>query len=121
MKVNVKKILKDYQGRDIKMRNEENKLVPVTVREALNLIINGAELSPTGQPVPIPAGTKGRIYYLSTKLWGAKEEMKVSVEDATFIKERAGKVANVTPLVYGRICDILDGKDEKEEKSKPKA
>jgi len=122
MKVNIHEVLKDYQGKGINMRDSDNKLVPMTVREALNAVINGVEVAPDGRPKPVPAALKGRIYHLSTKLWGAKEEMKLTVEGAAFVKDRAGKVANISPLIYGRICDILEGKDgKKEEESKPKA
>ena len=110
MKINIKETLKDYRGKDLKIRDEKNKLVAITVRDALNLIINGAELNANGQAMPLTAEAKGRIYQLSIKLWGAKEEMKLSVESAAFIKERAGKVANISPLIYGRVCDLLENK-----------
>ena len=109
MKVKVKEILKDYSGRDLKMMLDD-KEVPLTVRQAINSAINGIVVGPNGQAVPLKAEDKGRIYQLSTKLWSAKKEVNLTVDEMAFIKERAKQVSNITPLVYGRICDLLEKK-----------
>jgi len=114
MKINLKQVLKDYEDKSLKMIKAGKKDKDLTVRDALNSVINGVELGARGAPVPLTADLKGRIYHLSVKLWLAKKELQLSVESAAFIKDRAGKVANINPLVYGRICDLLEGKRGKE-------
>jgi hypothetical protein len=50
------------------------------------------------------------IYSLSVKLYD-NDEVELTLEDAALIKERVGKTFN--PLVYGRSCDLLEGKTTK--------
>ena len=113
MKINIRQVLKNYQGKKLQSGGEGDiKLKDLTVRDALNEVINGVELTPQGQQMPLTAEKKGRIYQLSTKLWSVKKNIDLSVEEAAFIKERAGQVVNINPLVYGRVCDLLERKNE---------
>jgi hypothetical protein len=48
---------------------------------------------------------KSKIYELTTKLY-KKKELDLTLDDRSFLKERVGKVYG--PLIYGRICDILE-------------
>ena len=126
MRVNIKQILKDYQGRDMKSVDDETvkkngketvvrKERDLLLRDAINLAVNGIILNTQGQALPSKPEDKGRIYQLSNKIYGAKKDVQFTAEEVTFIKKRAKEVSNITPLVCGRICDILEGK-QKEEK-----
>ena len=101
----------------MKTIGEDKEEKDLTVRDVLNSVINGVEVVQRQQKPLTPEET-GRIYQLSTKLWDAKEEIELTVEEASFIKDRAGKVANINPLVYGRVCDILEEKHGKEKSKK---
>tara|TARA_Y100000310_G_scaffold260707_2_gene269792 strand:- start:8840 stop:9175 length:336 start_codon:yes stop_codon:yes gene_type:complete len=111
MKLNIRQVLKSYQGENMKMVGENDKERDLTVRDALNSAINGVELNPQGQQKTLTAEDKGRIYQLSTKLWSVSKDIDLSVEEAAFIKKRLGVVANVNPLLFGRISDLLEKKD----------
>ncbi len=112
MRINIKEVLKDYRGRGMETVDGDNKKEPMTVRIALNAAVNGVVIL-NGQVVPLTAEDKGRIYQLSTKLWSAKKEVDLTVDEMAFIKKRAGQVSNINPLLNGRICDLLEGKDAK--------
>ena len=117
MRINIKANVKGYTGNDLKSQIDPargvKKPAKLTVRDILNEVINGTIINQQGRPTPASAEEKGRIYQLSTKLWNAKKNIKFSVEEAAFIKKRAGQVVNVTPLIYGRVCDLLEQKDVK--------
>jgi len=108
MKINIKAPLKTYQGKTAKTLDENNKQRDMIIRDAINLALNGTELTPQGQAAAVSVENKGKIYQLSTKLWSAGKEISLTTDEASFLKERAGKVANITPLVYGRLVDLLD-------------
>jgi len=121
MKVNIKQVLKDYQNKDMKTLDEEivekdgkevkiKKERNLLLRDAINLAVNGIILNAQGQALPSKPEEKGRIYQLSNKIWSAKKDVDFTSEEITFIKKRANEVANITPLVCGRICDILEKK-----------
>ena len=123
MRINIKQTVKDYQGRDMKTADEETikkdgkeikvkKERDLLLRDAINLAVNGIILNAQGQALPSKPEEKGRIYQLSTKIWNTKKDVKFTAEEITFIKKRAKEVSNITPLVCGRICDILEGKSE---------
>lgn len=67
-------------------------------------------LAALNNPAPnenLGAEAKSRCYQLSGKFFNGKH-VTLTVDEAAFIKERAG-VALATPLVYGRLCDWLEG------------
>ena len=123
MKVNIKQVIKDYQGKNMRTVDEETvekdgkevkikKERDLLLRDVINLAINGIILNAQGQALPSKPEEKGRIYQLSTKIWQSKKDVDFTSEEITFIKKRANEVANITPLVCGRICDILEAKKE---------
>ena len=116
MRINIKAVLKNYKGKNIRVPDDNGKETDFTVRDALNSVINGVEVTSQGQPKSLSAEEKGRIYQLSTKLWSVKKEIKLSPEEIVFIKKRLSLVANVTPLIFGRVGELLEDKDEKETK-----
>ena len=119
MRINIKAVLKNYKGKKLTRGDGTN----YTVRDALNDVINGVEMKPQGsgrelQPAILSAEDKGRIYQLSTKLWSVRKTLKLSPEEIVFIKKRKGVVANITPLVFGKVGELLEDKDEEEKKVK---
>jgi DNA helicase TIP49 (TBP-interacting protein) len=114
MKVKIHEVIKNYKGKPYGFI-EDGKRVEMTVRDALNEAINGYEVVGDRQ-VPLTSEEKGRIYQLSTKLWSATQEVDFTPEEIVFIKERAGKVVNVDPLVNGRIGELFEEKVKKEAK-----
>jgi len=121
MRINIKANVKGYKGNDLvepadpaRGVKKEKKL---TVRDILNQVINGIFITQQGRPATLSAEAKGRIYQLSTKLWNAKKNISLSVEEVAFIKKRAGEVSNITPLVYGRVVDLLEQNDGKTEET----
>jgi hypothetical protein len=59
------------------------------------------------------AEDKNKAFNLSLKLFASKE-VNITVTEAAMFKERVGKIYN--PLVYGRICHLLDGESSEIEK-----
>ena len=116
MKIHLEQVLKDYRGMDVEQVNEEEKNEKFTVRLAINSAVNGIEVTPDGRQKPLTAKEKGKIYQLSNVIWGAKNEVELTVDDVSFIKKRMDAVSNTTPLVYGRLLEILEGKDGKKGK-----
>ena len=53
MKIDVRRVIKNYEGEEMKTQDGEGKEQPLTVRRALNFVINGAEMVPgPGGPRP---------------------------------------------------------------------
>lgn len=98
MRIKVTDILTDYEGK--KVYEGE---APVTYRSVFATALN--TVSDQDRPEP---EQMAHIYALSVKLYSSNE-IDLTLEDATLIKERVGKVYN--PLVYGRTCDLLEGKE----------
>jgi len=106
MKINVLDSLKDYEGKEIKSLDTNKKEVSFTLRTAISMALNG-NVVVNGQAQPITAEDKAKIYQLCTKLFSNKE-VDFTVDDMAFIKERAGKVAEINPLVYGQLCKLFE-------------
>jgi len=124
MKIDIRPVIKNYEGKNMKTIDEQGKETGLlTVKLALNRVINGVELveTPRGRQQKIlTAEERGRIYQLSTKLWNARKRVEFTHDEVTFLRDRAGKVSDLTPLLYGRVCDLLEGKNEEKSEEKPK-
>jgi len=59
------------------------------------------------------AEAKAKCYQLSLKFFKKGKEVDLTVDEATFIKERAGKI--LSALAYGRLCDWIEGVDNDED------
>ncbi len=101
MKIKVIQALKDYEGKDILQQDSKDKL---DLRTVISTAINATPMPPAKQ---ISAEEKNKAYQISLKVW-AKKEVDLTVDQLAFIKEKVGIVYN--PLVYGRVCDILEGR-----------
>ncbi|HTE57873.1 MAG TPA: hypothetical protein VK694_03935 [Verrucomicrobiae bacterium] len=100
MRIKVTDQLTDYEDRKLVEGTE-----PVTYRRVFVTALNAFE--DKDRPAP---DVMAQIYALSTRLYGANE-VDLTLEEASLIKERVGKVYN--PLVYGRTCDLLEGTTSK--------
>lgn len=96
MKVNVVNVIEDYQGKPV----QDGELT-LTVREVIVSSIN-AVFGPGQQS----AEEKYRCYFISKKVWSGKE-VDLTPKEIAIVKQKVGERFN--PLVYGRICDLLDG------------
>lgn len=96
MKIDVTKQILDYEGNPLDGGTATYRSV---ISAALNNLEAGEQLL---------AEQKARMYELSVKIFKSKE-VKLSVEEAAFVKERVAKFFN--PLVYGRVSDLLEGID----------
>lgn len=67
-------------------------------------------LSGPGPNENMGAEAKARCYQMSLKLLRGKH-VKLTVDEAAFIKERAG-VLLTSSLVYGRLCDWVEGNEQ---------
>ena len=120
MKIDIRPVIRNYDGKEMKMVDEQGKETGLlTVRIAFSRAINGIEVveTPRGRAKKIlTEEEKAKTDQLARKLWDANKRVNFTVDDAAFIKKKAGKVANITPLVYGVICDLLEGKNEEEKR-----
>jgi hypothetical protein len=100
MRVHVAQQLTDYEGRKLVDGKD-----PVTFRRVFATALNASDEKDRPGPEKM-----AQIYALSVKLYSG-EEIELTLEEATLIKEQVGKVYN--PLVYGRTVDLLEGKTAK--------
>lgn len=108
MKIFVINTLKNYDGKEI--LDSEGK--PLSIRNAVIIALN----SYLSGEVPT-AEQKNKAFHISMKLY-ASEEVDLTLDDRAFIKERAGIILGV--IVYGRVCEILEGEDHQEIKNENK-
>ena len=95
------------------MIEKGTKKKPLVLRSVISFAIN--LLSAPGAK-QMTAEEKNKAYQLSVKVW-SKKEVNFTVDQLALIKKRVGEVYN--PLVYGRVCDILEGNsNEKSEDQK---
>lgn len=100
MKINLSETIKSYDGKDLIGEGK----TPIILRDLIVTALNNV----TREEILI-AEQKAKIYQLSVKLYSNKE-VDLTLDDRSFIKERAGKV--LLPLAYGRICEILEGENK---------
>lgn len=121
MRVNLKQVLKDYEGKEIKvstcfycnsaLRDETGKIVSEEDRKPYtleNILINA--LSGFTKDEAPTAELKNKIFQLNLKMAG-KNEVDLGEKERTFIQERIDKIISI-PLLYGRAIAAL--KDPKE-------
>lgn len=106
MKINLTQPILDYENKEIK---ENDKIVDL--RQIFIGALNNSVVGDDGRAEVILAEDKAKIYQLSVKLYEANE-VDLTIDDRSFIKERVGKL--YTPIVYGRVCEILEGDDKKD-------
>jgi len=117
VRLNVKQYVLDYEGKPLMTNKtnpdgsvilgEDHKPIqePELLRNYLAVALNSAA---QGENEVFTPEQKAKIYELTTKLY-KKKEVDLTLDDRSFLKERVGKVYG--PLVYGRICDILEEKE----------
>lgn len=105
MKINLKALVLDYEGKPIKPADSEE---PIRYFEVFNQALNG---NIPGEM--LTAEVKSKIYQLTMKIYKEKDkEPNFTPEQLTLVKERVGK--SYAPIIYGRICDLIDGTGEPE-------
>lgn len=98
MKITVTEKLKDYENKPL--IEDENSVV---LRDIFAIALNNNS-SVEDQLTP---ELKLKVYKLTQKIF-ATDKVELTVDEAALIKERVGLV--YTPLIYGRVCEVLDGK-----------
>lgn len=126
MKINVLTPLKDYSGKNL--TTKETNMVdgkPVTtdkeftIRDAFENAINSLKTDPTTkQPELLTTEVRNKIYQINLKLYAlnSSHEADLSVTELAFIKDRADIGYANNPLVYGRICEVIEGPQTEEVK-----
>jgi hypothetical protein len=116
MRLNVKQHVLDYEGKPLltdktnsdgsPMLDENHRPVkePETLRSYLVLALNNKSRAETE---PLGAEEAAKRYQLSTKLY-AKSEVDLTHSECALLLERIAAIFD-SPLVIGRIGDILEG------------
>jgi hypothetical protein len=119
MRLSVKQHVLDYDGKPLLtnktnpdgsvLLGEDKRPIqePETLRSYLVTALNNkarTETEPTG------AEESAKRYQLSTKLY-AKNDVDLTLVERTLLLERIGALYGDVPLVYGRICDILEERE----------
>ena len=104
MRLNVMQTLKDYKGEPI--LNSKDELT--TLREVIYVACNTFATDEKG----MTAEEKSKLFQITTKVY-EKNEVSFTVDQLAKIKDRVGKIC--PPLIYGRICEILDKEDDLED------
>jgi hypothetical protein len=119
MRLNVKQHVLDYESKPLltNKTNPDGSVVlgkgnrpvqePETLRSYLVTALNNKAMTETDA---IGAEEAARRYQLSTKLY-AKNEVDLTLTERTLLLERIGALYVDVPLVYGRICDILEERE----------
>lgn len=97
MKLNHLEVVKDWEGNTIQSEGKD-----LTYRELIVTAVNNV-----GPQENMGAEAKARSYAISGKLYGKGKDVVLTVDERSFIKERAGII--LSPLAYGRLCDWLEG------------
>ncbi len=103
MRIKVTDQLTDYEGRKLVDGKD-----PVTFRRVFATALNAFDEKDRPAPEKM-----AQIYNLSVRLY-SDDEVDLSLEEAALIKEQVGKVYNA--LVYGRTCDVLEGRTSAKKK-----
>jgi hypothetical protein len=74
---------------------------PLTFRAVFDQALNSSAPNEA-----IPAEKKSKQFALTLKLY-ASNEVDLTVDGAALVKERVG-IIYTSPLVYGRVCELLD-------------
>lgn len=98
MKIDATQPIKDYKNENVVQG--ENKEV-LTFREVFLIALNNVDPNEKLQPEK-----KSRMFGLAVKIC-ATEEVDLKVDEAALLKERCAIIC--APLVYGRVCELLDG------------
>lgn len=104
MTINLKAPILDYENKPMQDKGAEE---PLNFLDVFINALNGQLPSEV-----FTAEVKNRIYQVSMKIYKS-DEPNFTTEQLTLIKERVGKIYN--PLVYGRVCDLIDGTGEPEQ------
>lgn len=100
MRITVTDGVKDYDGKTVMNDSREGKAL--TLRDIFMTALNNN--LPTEM---LTMDQKVRSFDLSQRMSGSTT-VDLTVEEAAYIKERVGVF--YAPLVYGRVCELLDGK-----------
>lgn len=101
MTIELTDVIKDYTGQSVP-EDDEEKSEPLTIRTVFGLALNN-----TAPGEILTPEQKLKIFGLAQRLFQG-DTIDLTVDEATLIKERVGVV--YAPLVYGRICEVFDGK-----------
>ena len=104
MRIKVTEPILDYENEPVEK---------LTYRAVFSASLNNQE-----QGEVLATDQKAKMYELSHKIF-ASQEIKLTVDEAALLKERVAKFFN--PLVYGRVCDLLDGNTRDLAASQPPA
>jgi hypothetical protein len=74
---------------------------PLTFRAVFDQALNSSAPNEV-----TPAEKKSKQFALTLKLY-ASNEVDLTVDEASLIKERVGLIWT-SPLIYGRVCELLD-------------
>ena len=99
MKIRVTDVITNMEGHDLKEGGQD-----VTFRTVFYGALNN--FLPDERPTN---DLKAKCWGLMQKLF-KDNEVNITSDEAALLKERVGLLYN--PLVYGRVCDLLDGPAE---------
>ena len=101
MNVDVTKNLITFDGQTMK---------DIVDGEAVDATLRMAMVNAILSPVEKESGMdKVKKYELAKRIHNAKDEVELSAEDISLIKERIGEV--FPALIVGQVFDLLEGKD----------
>lgn len=102
MRIKLDEPIRDYKGQPIKVSetSEEHFTYFDVFVNALNNQITGELLT---------AEEKNKMYQITRKMYSDKNP-NFTTDQLTLLKERVGKI--YPPLVYGRVCDLVDGRED---------
>jgi hypothetical protein len=90
----------DYMGEPIPNGTKDGATLNLQLRDAVFLVLNNYAEGET------PTGDQKLQAFKITSAMFSGPTAEISVEDASFIKERSGKITGA--LIHGRLCELLE-------------
>lgn len=108
MKLNLDQPILDFDGKEMPQRKDSKD--PMTLKYVFFTALSepSLETNVRGEQIPenLNVDQKMKMYKLCSEVVKGGE-IDFVVDDLTLMKERVGKIF-ISPLIYGRVCEILD-------------
>jgi hypothetical protein len=102
MRVDLRQNIIDYEGKPLPGPDGKPEVLRNVFATALNNTVGGEVQTPEA---------KSKAYELTVKIY-ARKQIDLTLDERKLIKDRVGVL--YSPLVFGRVSDILEENDERE-------
>lgn len=116
MKIRIHDPILNFKNEPLKQtREQDGKEVEetVTILDVMMTALN----NPTAPGEVRTAEDKHKAYQLGKKIYESKDEVELTLDDRSYLKDRIDKMQMFQPLVVGRMGELLEDKPGDEKKA----